>query len=133
MATQTLTADAAVADGVTYVLSDMNTDVKAYMASDLDSGDVVRFTNTGPGRIEVCSNAGARIGFVKAESAAVLVVRADLSMELIPVAGVSQAHIADVAALTGGEAPTEAEFNAAMVKFNLVLAALRANGILKAE
>lgn len=47
------------------------------------------------------------------------VVEADL-------AGLStQVAIADVAALTGGEAPTEAEFNALAVKFNLVLGVLR--------
>jgi hypothetical protein len=39
------------------------------------------------------------------------------------------ATIADVAALTGGESPTEAEFNALAVKFNLVLAALEGAGI----
>lgn len=44
--------------------------------------------------------------------------------------GTQAAHIADVAALTGGEAPTEAEFNALAVKFNSVLAALRGAGIL---
>ena len=48
----------------------------------------------------------------------------------ITAAGVQAAAIADVAALTGGEAPTEAEFNALAVKFNAVLAALEGVGIL---
>jgi hypothetical protein len=40
------------------------------------------------------------------------------------------ATIADVAALTGGEAPTEAEFNALATKFNALLAACVAKGII---
>jgi hypothetical protein len=48
----------------------------------------------------------------------------------ITAAGTQAATIADVAALTGGEAPTEAEFNALAVKFNAVLAALEGVGIL---
>jgi len=48
----------------------------------------------------------------------------------ITAAGTQAAHIANTAALTGGEAPTEAEFNALQVKFNSVLAALRGVGIL---
>lgn len=38
--------------------------------------------------------------------------------------------IADVAALTGGEPPTEAEFNALASKFNDLLAKLEALGLL---
>ena len=45
-------------------------------------------------------------------------------------AGTQAATIADVAALTGGESPTEAEFNALATKFNAVLAALEGVGIL---
>jgi hypothetical protein len=48
----------------------------------------------------------------------------------ITAAGVQAATIADVAALTGGESPTEAEFNALATKFNAVLAALEGVGIL---
>lgn len=44
--------------------------------------------------------------------------------------GAQAATIADVAALTGGESPTEAEFNALATKFNAVLAALEGVGIL---
>ena len=40
------------------------------------------------------------------------------------------ATIADVAALTGGESPTEAEFNAFATKFNTLLASLETAGIL---
>lgn len=43
-------------------------------------------------------------------------------------AGTQAAAIANETALTGGESPTEAEFNALLVKFNLVLAALRGTG-----
>lgn len=48
----------------------------------------------------------------------------------ITAAGTQAAHIANTTALTGGESPTEAEFNALQVKFNSVLAALRGVGIL---
>ena len=44
--------------------------------------------------------------------------------------GEDNAAIASFVAITGGEAPTEAEFNALGAKLNLVLAALRNNGIL---
>lgn len=40
------------------------------------------------------------------------------------------ATIADVTALTGGESPTEAEFNALATKFNALLAAAKAKGII---
>lgn len=43
--------------------------------------------------------------------------------------GTQVAAIADETAITGGQDPTEAEFNALLVKFNLVLAALREYGI----
>lgn len=42
---------------------------------------------------------------------------------------VPAAAITDTSALTGGEAPTEAEFNALLVKFNALLAACRTHGI----
>jgi|AGTN01.1.fsa_nt_gi hypothetical protein len=45
-------------------------------------------------------------------------------------AGTQAAHIADEAAITGGQDPTEAEFNALLVKFNALLAACRGAGIL---
>ncbi len=45
-------------------------------------------------------------------------------------AGTQQAAIADEVAITGGQSPTEAEYNALLVKFNLVLAALREYGII---
>lgn len=45
-------------------------------------------------------------------------------------AGTQAAAIADTAALTGGESPTEAEFNALLVKFNSLLAALRGVGVI---
>lgn len=38
--------------------------------------------------------------------------------------------IADLAAITGGDAPTEAEYNAARTKINSILAALRNSGII---
>lgn len=44
--------------------------------------------------------------------------------------GTQAAAITDTAALTGGESPTEAEFNALLVKFNAALAALRGAGII---
>lgn len=47
-------------------------------------------------------------------------------------AGTQATAIADTAALTGGESPTEAEFNALLVKFNAALAALRGAGIIAA-
>ena len=40
------------------------------------------------------------------------------------------AAIADTTAITGGEAPTEAEFNALQTKLNSLLAACRAKGII---
>lgn len=46
--------------------------------------------------------------------------------------GVQAAAITDVAALTGGESPTEAEFNALAAKFNALLAAVRGVGIIAA-
>lgn len=50
--------------------------------------------------------------------------------KLLPNSGTQAAHIADGAALTGGEAPSEAEHNAALTKINSILAALRGVGIL---
>lgn len=49
--------------------------------------------------------------------------------ETLPVLQES-ADIADTTAITGGESPTESEFNGLQTKFNSVLAALRAAGIL---
>lgn len=49
---------------------------------------------------------------------------------MITAAGVQAALIADETALTGGESPTEAEYNALLVKFNAVLAALKGVGII---
>lgn len=43
--------------------------------------------------------------------------------------GEDNAAIASFVAITGGEAPTEAEFNALGAKVNSILAALRNNGI----
>lgn len=40
-----------------------------------------------------------------------------------------QATIADLAAITGGEAPTEAEHNLVVAKVNAILAALDAAGV----
>jgi hypothetical protein len=40
-----------------------------------------------------------------------------------------QATIADLAALTGGESPTEAEHNLVVSKVNAILAALEASGL----
>jgi hypothetical protein len=60
----------------------------------------------------------------------ILVVDQTVAGAAVPTTLTAAATIADVAALTGGEAPTEAEFNAAMVKFNAVLAALEGAGIL---
>lgn len=48
----------------------------------------------------------------------------------ITAAGTQASHIADATAITGGEAPTEAEHNAALTKINSILAALRGVGIL---
>lgn len=39
------------------------------------------------------------------------------------------ANIADLAAITGGEAPTEAEHNLVVAKVNAIIAALEAQGI----
>lgn len=38
--------------------------------------------------------------------------------------------IADLTAITGGESPTEAEYNAVVTKVNAILAALRNSGII---
>lgn len=45
-------------------------------------------------------------------------------------AGTQASHIANATAATGGDAPTEAEYNALVTKLNSVLAALRGVGIL---
>lgn len=45
-------------------------------------------------------------------------------------AGKPPSAVADVEALTGGESPTEAEFNALAAKLNAVLALLRDLGML---
>ena len=50
--------------------------------------------------------------------------------KILPNSGTQAAHIADTSAITGGESPTEAEFNALQTKLNSVLAALRGVGIL---
>jgi hypothetical protein len=50
--------------------------------------------------------------------------------KMLPNSGTQAVHIADGTAITGGEAPTEAEHNALMTKVNGILAALRGVGIL---
>jgi hypothetical protein len=49
---------------------------------------------------------------------------------ILPNSGTQAAHIADATAITGGEAPTEAEHNTLITKLNSVLAALRGAGII---
>jgi hypothetical protein len=44
--------------------------------------------------------------------------------------GIQAAAIADATAATGGDAPTEAEFNALVAKFNELLVACRGVGII---
>lgn len=44
--------------------------------------------------------------------------------------GTQQAAITNATAATGGDAPTEAEFNAVVTKLNSALAALRAFGMI---
>ena len=48
-------------------------------------------------------------------------------------ANVPQAAEADLAAITGGDAPTEAEHNAVRTKINAILAKLRTAGIIAAS
>jgi len=50
--------------------------------------------------------------------------------KILPNSGTQAAHIADATAITGGEAPTEAEHNALAAKVNSILAAMRGVGIL---
>jgi len=50
--------------------------------------------------------------------------------KIVPNSGTQAAHIADASAISGGDAPTEAEHNALITKLNSVLAALRGAGIL---
>lgn len=45
-------------------------------------------------------------------------------------AGTQASAIADETAITGGESPTEAEFNSLLTKFNSLLAAVRGVGII---
>lgn len=47
--------------------------------------------------------------------------------------GTQAAAISDLAAITGGESPTEAEHNAARTAINGILAALRGAGIIAAS
>jgi hypothetical protein len=48
-----------------------------------------------------------------------------------PLIGEAQAHIADLAAITGGDAPTEAEHNAVRTAINSILLVLEAHGLVK--
>lgn len=48
---------------------------------------------------------------------------------LVTLGGAPQATIADLAAITGGESPTEAEHNLVVTKVNAILAALEAAGV----
>lgn len=59
-------------------------------------------------------------------------IKVETGGAIVPNSGTQAATIADVAALTGGESPTEAEFNALATKFNTLLAALEGVGILAA-
>lgn len=47
--------------------------------------------------------------------------------------GVQAAAISDLAAITGGESPTEAEHNAIRTAINSILAALRGVGVISAS
>lgn len=51
----------------------------------------------------------------------------------IKAAGTQASAIADLTAITGGEAPTEAEHNAVRTAVNSILAALRGAGIIAAS
>lgn len=53
--------------------------------------------------------------------------------KLVPATETQTAHIADVTAAAGGDAPTEAEFNAAVTAINAILAALEGVGITAAS
>lgn len=57
-------------------------------------------------------------------------IKIETGGKILPNSGTQAAHIADATAITGGEAPTEAEHNALITKLNSVLAALRGAGIL---
>lgn len=50
--------------------------------------------------------------------------------QILPDGGTQAAHIADLAAISGGESPTEAEHNAVRTAVNAILAALRGAGII---
>ncbi len=50
--------------------------------------------------------------------------------KIVPNSGTQATAITDATAITGGEAPTEAEHNALLAKVNSILAALRGAGII---
>lgn len=52
---------------------------------------------------------------------------------MLNVHGLQAAAIADLAAITGGDAPTEAEHNAVRTAVNSILAALRGVGVIAAS
>lgn len=68
-------------------------------------------------------------GTIEVQSGGIINV---LSGGIVKAAGTQAAAIADATAITGGEAPTEAEHNALLAKVNSALAALRGAGIIAA-
>jgi len=72
----------------------------------------------------------------KEQGGAVTVIGGELRIAsggTITAAGTQAAAIANLTAITGGEAPTEAEHNAVRTAVNSILAALRGAGIIAAS
>lgn len=138
MSTQALTADAKVLDGVTYVSSSQATTKKAYLDSDFDADDVVRFEATGAGAIEICTEDGARIGFCPPERSVIVSLDDAGNWNVGPVLAASPVATITKPATTAATSTTpfgfaEAQANAIVTALNAVVDQLILVGIVKAE
>lgn len=139
MSTQALTADAAVADGTTYVSSATAGVLKASLSSDYDEGDVVLFESTADSaRILICDSKEAVLGFVQPQRAMVARLTADSTWDVQPVPVDPAANVAAAATTAATNSTpygysTSAQADAVRAVANAALAACVAAGLIKAE
>jgi hypothetical protein len=112
-------------DGDTYVSSAQTYPTRCFLNADFDQNDVVRFESTAGGSIEVLSSTGRRVGIVPGYGSAVVVQKGDNDtdgwvMSMLP--SNPAAHLIDATDLA-----------TALTRITAILAALRGQGILKAE
>lgn len=137
MATSTLTTSGAIGSTVTFVTTAVP-NLTCNLATGFATGDAVRFVTTSVGTLKVLDQLNRRVILLAPGTSCVATKLASglWSVNTLPMA--PQTHIAD-SATTGATNSTPYGFTTAaqpdaiVTKLNLILAALRKAGILKAE